>query len=379
MLFIHKLVFLFLLFIYSGLNSKVVFENRNPKSKTVPLNTVSDVSKTQKKTILKKDENPFAQSYSKRVITQVKTDYIWVQDTTKPFTELILSWNAFRPNKGNYSFFVSAKYNNIWSSWHKINQWNKGSQETFLNSKNTYVKTKHVRLEMQKSKIATAFRVKVVANNGADLGRVKMLFASACDMNKFAFYKKDFNFPSTIIKGVPRISQWNVKHHRAKDLCSPTSTSMIMAYFAKKGLFTDKFQDLKQYVSEFAEKVRDGSYLDIYGAWPLNVSQVFQESGGRLLAKVKRLNGINELYGYLRRKIPVAVSVRGHLRGGFKRYDNGHFIIVVGWDKEKNSVLCIDPAFVTESKMLRAYNFKDFMHAWGVSRNLAYIMLPAKN
>lgn len=370
MFLVRRFVFFILLFIYSGLNSKALFKNRIPNPQKL---------NTPKKIVLKKDENCFSHSYTNQVVTTDKADYIWVQNTSELFTELVLSWNGFRPKVGSYSFLVSAKYNNRWSPWHKINQWNKNNQQTFLNSKNLYVKTKHVRLEMQKNKKANAFRVKIVANNGANLNNIKRLFVSASDMNKFSFYKNGFNMPSTIIKGVPRVSQWNVKHSRAKDLCSPTSTSMVMAYFAKKGLFKDKFQDLKQYVSEFAEKVRDGSYLDIYGAWPLNVAQVFDESSGKLSARVKRLNGINELYGYLRRKIPVAVSVRGHIRGGFKRYDNGHFIIVVGWNKQKNTILCIDPAFVTESKMLRAYDFKDFMHAWGVSRNLAYVILPLRH
>ena len=73
------------------------------------------------------------------------------------------------------------------------------------------------------------------------------------------------------------------------------------------------------------------------------------------------------------KKIPVAVSVRGYLRGGAKVYDNGHFILVVGWNNKKQRVLCIDPAFLTSAKTLRAYDIKSFLTAWGTSRNLSYI------
>ena len=136
--------------------------------------------------------------------------------------------------------------------------------------------------------------------------------------------------------------------------------------------------NIEDLVKKISYKVHDSSYLDIFGAWPLNMAQAFNSSRGKLSCFVSRLNGVDDLYYYLSYKIPVAISVRGHLKGGFKRYDNGHFIVVVGWDNKRKAFLCIDPAFVTEKTMLRAYNLKDFLKAWGTSRYLAYIMVPKK-
>jgi hypothetical protein len=151
---------------------------------------------------------------------------------------------------------------------------------------------------------------------------------------------------------------------------------MIMAYYSSKGIFSELTNNITNYVSSFAEKVRDGSYLDIYGAWPLNTAQIFEESGGNLFSRVQRLNGVRELYGYLVRKIPVAISVRGYMRGAFKSYDNGHFIVVIGWDNYKKAFLCLDPAFAVEKRMLRAYRLKDIKAAWEMSRRLAYVIVP---
>lgn len=366
----NKIIFILSFFIICSINSKVLFRGSN---KRIPL------PKKYKKTVITKrnTNNSFSRTYSKIIKFNNnlnKNTYIWLENNCTNFTEIILSWNAFRPKRGKFSFFVSAKYNNHWSDWSKISDWTCKSQKTFLNSKNNIVHTKHVRLEMQKNKKANGFRIKVLSQNGANIRNLKALFVSLSDMNKFSFENNNFNKRTIIIKGVPKVSQWNVKHHRAKDFCSPTSTTMVLGYYSRKGLFNGMSKKLPEHVKKIASRVHDDSYLDIYGAWPLNVAQAFDCSKGKLFCRVERLNGINHLYDFLKKRIPVAVSVRGYLRGGFKRYDNGHFIVVVGWDNKRKAFLCIDPAFASEKKMLRAYNLKDFIRAWGTSRNLAYII-----
>ncbi|MBU4270108.1 C39 family peptidase [Candidatus Dependentiae bacterium] len=325
-----------------------------------------------------KDDNIFSYNYVKAldlVENNDKNSFIWVQNTKK-FTQLILSWNGFRPKTGNFIFYVSVKFDNHWSDWVKIDRWGKISQETYSSTCGRFVNVENVRLEMQKGRKANAFRVKAEAVSGADIKDLKVLYASCSNAKKFLPDKRNLNLPSVMIAGIRRISQWSANHYRRKDLCSPTSISMILSYYSSKGIFSELTNNMADYVARFAEKVRDGSYLDIYGAWPLNMAQVFHESGGNLFSRVQRLNGVKELYSYLVRKIPVAVSVRGKMRGAFKSYDNGHFIVVVGWDNSKKAFLCLDPAFAVERKMLRAYRLKDFKSAWETSRRLAYVIVP---
>ena len=112
----------------------------------------------------------FSQTYSKfynqeNVLDQnnnlLKNYRIWEKESVKPFTELILSWNAFRPKKGKYSFWVSIRHN-YWSKWYKIAEWGTNSQQTFVNTKNPFVHLKHVRMEMQKQRKGNAFKVKLL-------------------------------------------------------------------------------------------------------------------------------------------------------------------------------------------------------------------------
>jgi len=321
----------------------------------------------------------FSKTYSRFLNQPINSNtYIWENTKIDPFTELILSWNALRPQKGKLSFFVSVNYingkQNHWSPWERLAEWGNNNQQTFVNTKNAFVHNKHVKVELKKYKKATGFRIKAFSENGASLNSLKALFVCLSDMNKFHKEKALFNLPSTRINGIPKQSQMVLNHPRHRDLCSPTSLSIILNYFAKN------YSNLESYIKNFSQKVHDDSYLDIYGNWPLNVAQAYDSSEGNIFFRVERLNGFNNLYHYLKRKIPVAVSVRGTLNGGAKAYDNGHFIVIVGWDNRRKAVLCIDPAFSTSAKTTRAYGIRTFLKAWEnyISPNLSYIAMPKK-
>ena len=331
--------------------------------------------------ISKSSDNNFSEIQSKyffanEQINGTNSDsYVWEESKVKPFSELILSWNAFRPQKGKFSFWVSVKHS-YWSRWYKLAEWGHNFQQTFVNTRNFFVKAKHVRIELKKWKRANAFRIKVKAENGAELKNLKALFVCLSNPNNFHMENvSDISYPSICIKGVPKQSQKTLNHSRAGDFCSPTSLSMIINYFYKK----NSYVDLKSYVVDFAKKVHDDSYLDIYGNWLLNVAQAFDSSAGNVFFKVERLKNFSELYSCLKKRIPVAVSVRGYLRGGAKAYDRGHFIVIVGWDNKRKAVLCIDPAFLGKKRTLRAYGIKDFLQVWGTSRNLSYVAIPKRN
>lgn len=122
----------------------------------------------------------------------------------------------------------------------------------------------------------------------------------------------------------------------------------------------------------FARKAHDSS-LDIFGNWLFNVAEAYNTTKGKILYRVERLNNFEELHSYLTQKTPIAVSIRGKLRNGAWPYRNGHFVVVVGWNQKNQTVTCIDPAFKAKKKLIRSYPIKDFITAWGKSRNLSYI------
>lgn len=301
----------------------------------------------------------------------------WRLPETKPFSELIVSWNAFRPTAGYIAIWVSVKYANQWSAWHKLAHWGKQTQKTFLNKRSLYVHTKHCRVEMQRTMLARGFRVKVVFHDGAQPKNLKALFACASRLSQFKIIQPKVSLPSVSVSGIPRQSQMRLDHERYRDLCSPVSTSMLVAYFYQKILGEKLLHSMHDFAIEFAQKSHDQGYLNIYGNWILNVAQAFDSSNGAAFFRVERLNSFYDLHYHLSKKNPVAVSVR-RLTGGATPYANGHIMLVVGWNRPKRRVLCIDPAFGNNKATLKAYRITDFLAAWGRSNNLAYVPIPAK-
>lgn len=303
-----------------------------------------------------------------------QSEYVWEEASSDPFNELIFSWNAWRPENGKLTFAVSVKHGKQWSNWHRIAEWGPDYQRTFINKRHPYVHTKHVRAEMQKGCLGRGFRVRVVSSGGADLTNLKALFACLSNTRHFQINTPKTDMRTVVINGVPRQSQMVIDHPRRKDLCSPTSTSVVVNYFMKQ--LYGELPNMHDYIVDFADKVHDAG-PNIYGNWLFNVAQAYDSSNGDVFYRVERLNGFNDLYNYLSREIPIVVSVR-QLRGGATPYRNGHILVVAGYDAVKKTVMCIDPAFRDIKYKLKSYALWDFLRAWGRSQNLSYIPLPIK-
>lgn len=308
---------------------------------------------------------------------QKTPELMWESSQLMPFNELIVSWNAFRPEIGHMTLWVSVKYRNQWSRWHRLAQWGPKYQRTFLNKLHPVVHTKHCRVEMQKNTLARGFRMKMVFHNGANPTNLKSFFGCFSRLSHFKILHPNVTeLPSVAVRGIPRQSQMVLNHGRFRDLCSPVSTSMLVGYFHQKLFGAKPHDSMHDFSVDFANKAHDQGYLNIYGNWILNVAEAFDRCKGSVFFRVERLNSFYDLHKHLSNKVPVAVSVR-RLRGGATPYANGHIMVVVGWNKLKRKVLCIDPAFSPSKATLKAYRLSDFLHAWSRSNNLAYVpMLP---
>jgi hypothetical protein len=122
----------------------------------------------------------------------------------------------------------------------------------------------------------------------------------------------------------------------------------------------------------FANNVYD-SGLCAYGSWPYNIAHAYECCQGNYLFSVTRLHSFKQLHDYLKKNIPVVVSVRGNIRGAPQEYVHGHLLVVVGWDQKNRKVICHDPAFATNEQTRVAYDAASFLAAWERSRRLSYI------
>ncbi len=305
--------------------------------------------------------------------------YIWEDIAPIPFDELIISWNAKRPEQGHITFWTSVQYGSQWSPWHRQASWGATKQRSFVNKLHQHVHTKHVRVELQRNQSACAFRVKAIFHDGATIDNLHAMFACCSYQSYFRPTRSHVNYPKLFESSnaieIPLISQMLIDHHRYQDLCAPTSLSMVTSHFNQKFLSTypnstDEFYD---YALKFAGKVHDYG-IDIYGNWQLNAAQAYDACEGAVFFRVERLNSFDDLYSLLRHKVPVIVSVR-RLKGGATPYANGHILVVVGWNPETKSVVCHDPAFKGK-EITHEYPLRDFSRAWALSKNLSYVAIP---
>ncbi|MDF2578019.1 MAG: hypothetical protein K0S74_1503 [Chlamydiales bacterium] len=290
----------------------------------------------------------------------------WEVTNLPIFNEVLLSWNARRPQQGTYTFYLSVKTHE-WSPWIKYAEWGSDLQRSseeklphfFINS---YQDT----VNIAEGQILQGLKIKVVANAGADLNDVYELFLSLSNLEQLPTITDYFEGESLNIKHIPQKSQIALNSPLSRRVCSPTSTAMVVNYLREqKGL------DLVDTL-DFAEQVRDQTF-DIYGNWSLNVAQAYHSLQGLANVYLKRLNGFQELHQILSEGIPIVVSVKGNISRAPLPYNEGHLMVVNGWDEENQEVICIDPAFDKDEKTLVSYPLKDFLKVWSERKYIAYV------
>jgi hypothetical protein len=303
----------------------------------------------------------------------VQSQCTFERSQVMPFTQLIFSWNAVRPAHGALIFYaqVRDKESQKWGSWHKMMSWGHNVQRSFEDKKQRgNLSSYHfVRLEVDKESLADAFRIRVEREEGAQLSSLRSFVVSVTNLTAFVTEKISElqELSSVVVKGVPVVSQFMLDHSQADRLCSPTSCSMVASFLGKKTVSPILF----------ADGVYDEG-LGVYGSWPFNTAQIFEALQEKVSASVVRMDSFKQLHTQLIKGMPVVVSVRGFLRGAPKSYDNGHLLVVVGWDAQRREVVCNDPAHKTDAEVRSQYALSDFLAAWERSRRLTYLIEPER-
>jgi hypothetical protein len=284
-----------------------------------------------------------------------------------PFEQLIFSWNAQRPKRGMFIFWgrLHDRKTKQWLDWHKLATWGNHEQRTVSNARK---KSKHhfVRLEMDQPFLADGFEMHVQCKNGAKNTDLQLLSVTTAHRTQLHHEtNKDFmHLPSIVLSGIPQISQKQLDHPDCDRACSPVAFFMLCSSLSAQSL------DINQFISGVYD---DG--LSVFGSWPCNIAHGFVALDGMYGFAVQRLHSFSTLHKYVERGTPVPVSIRGTLSGAPQPYPDGHFVLVVGYNADTQSVMCHDPAIDNED-ILIAYPLNDFLSAWERSCRLAYVVVP---
>jgi hypothetical protein len=299
-----------------------------------------------------------------------KNSLIFVQDNIKPFTQLVFSWNAFRPEQGHFSFYVQVRdaATKKWGAWHHMVDWGADIQQSYVSKSDGFSSFIYVRLELENKKFADAFRIKIQPQKSASLALLRSVSVALSDFTLFKVEQHktiDSFYKSVHIADIPSIAQFALEHEDNGRICSPVSCSMVVDFLTGK----------KRDPLAFAAGAFDAG-LGVYGSWPCNLAHAFELCNGKFCFFIRRMNYFADLHQRLRQDMPVVVSVRGTLPGALKPFPHGHLMVVVGWDSETRDVLCHDPACESHDMVLKRYPLEDFLRAWECSHRLAYVVEP---
>jgi hypothetical protein len=157
--------------------------------------------------------------------------------------------------------------------------------------------------------------------------------------------------------------------------CSPTSMTMLLAYWSAK---LDQ-PALLQPVPTTVQGVHDFIYNGM-GNWAFNTAHAASLANGALRAQVVRLSSMAQLERLIAAQIPVAISIafgKGELTGAPIGSSGGHLLVVRGFTAN-GDVRCNDPAFPSDDEVPMTYSRAELERAWlGHSSGTTYLVYPA--
>ncbi len=154
--------------------------------------------------------------------------------------------------------------------------------------------------------------------------------------------------------------------------CSPASTSMVLAYWAREL----KRPELDRDVPDVAKEVFDKNWPGT-GNWPFNTAYAGSFPGMR--AYVTRLTDVSELEQWVAARVPVVLSLSYRLLHE-KGKSEGHIVVVVGFTPEGEPIVN-DPWERLEKgdRVRQVCKRENLVKAWAISKNTVYLIYPEKS
>jgi hypothetical protein len=287
--------------------------------------------------------------------------------------EIIVSWNADAPEGTGVKVEAKALYADHASKWYMLALWSKDGKafprESVVGQKDADGDVHTDTLELTKPTDRLQLRITLNRSAEGKNPALKFLGISATDTHAVpaplesnrAVWGKEIVVPGRTQLGWPNAAGW----------CSPTSTDMVLAFWAKKKHRPELDIPVPGAAQAIYDRVYDGT-----GNWPFNTA--FAGSFPGVRAYVSRFSDIRELEEWIAVGLPPVVSVSYDLlKGKEKDNDPGHLMVCDGFTATGDIVLN-DPAHHPErgEACRRVFPRANFLKAWARSRNTVYLIYP---
>jgi hypothetical protein len=287
--------------------------------------------------------------------------------------EIVVSWNMDTKPEAGVAIEIRAKIGERWTKYYHLGHWSQSGngfpRESVKGQKDADGDVATDTLVLKQHTTTVQLRLTVRHSDSSLPQQLRFVGVSFTDTamrpaplpsNKNAWGKE--------IK-VPE--KWQTGWEGAKGWCSPTSTSMMLAFWGQRL----KRPEMDIPVPEAARACYDPIYEGT-GNWTFNTA--FAGSFPQMRAYVTRLGGIHELEDWIEAGFPVVVSGSlDILRNKARAYDPGHLLVLTGFTAE-GDVVMNDPAYSPERGEVarRIYSRSNFLRSWAKSKNTVYLIYP---
>jgi peptidase C39-like protein len=298
------------------------------------------------------------------------------------FSSAIASWNAQTSGGSWIDVGMRARIGSRWTTWYAMGHWSAmldGGHRTSLNGQHDgdgRVDTDT--LVLHHIADAIEIRARMHPATAGDMVSISLL-AVTVDREpdhayspppalKSAAWGVDIPVPER----TQRVGAEGGKYGGGGDSwCSPTSVSMIMAYWAS----VKDHPEWDVSVADAAAGTFDPAYQGC-GNWPFNIAYATRHG---LEGWVARLPSLAAMEPYLTSGVPVIASIRvkkGELDGAPYPSTDGHLLVVRGFT-DGGDVIVNDP-YGEPGAIRRVYNRAQFERVWqDGSHGAVYLIGPA--
>jgi hypothetical protein len=308
-------------------------------------------------------------------------------------TELVASWNAAAPTGTWLQVEMRARTSTGHDTkWYVMGRWAEGDEDihrtsvdgqrdadgtvftdTFVPTSGTTISTYQLRLTLYR--LPGSHAHPSVSRLGAFSSAIpdRTEFPVSPPGGAWGIELKVPRFSQDIHKG--EYPQWD---GGGEAWCSPTSTSMVVAYYHRGPSRADYAWVDPSYEDPWVDYAARNTYDYTYegaGNWPFNTAYAARFG---LDGFVTQLRSLTELERFIRAGIPVVTSqsFQADELPGAGYSTNGHLMVIIGFTKT-GDVIANDPASVDNDAVRRVYPRAAFEKVWQRSTGgVVYIIHP---
>jgi hypothetical protein len=283
------------------------------------------------------------------------------------WTELIASWNM-EPVEGSYlKVEARAIYPDRATKYYTMGLWSLNPQrhprESVPNQKDADGDVLTDTLKLSRPSDRVQIRL-TLGRDGSEKARLKFIGLCLLDAGAHPEPLDPHRAAWGKMLAVPERSQ--MAYPNGGVLCSPTTVSMLMSYWAIRLKKPELDLDVPDIVPRLYDPVWEGT-----GNWPFNTA--YAGSFGGMRAYVTRLTDASELEDWIASGIPVGLSVCYNKLRGKAGPPSGHLVVCVGFTPD-GDVILNDPG--TRLNVRKTFPRKNLVSAWAYSRNAVYLIYP---